>query len=144
MVAPVFAVTREAGPKMQNQRLFNSFTRCMHIFRAGRNFALVMWFQPKRRTRMNTANLQLEGLYSALAALTNVLKDKGLLTREEIDACLTAAEESTIADRPHELSKANIDAIRFPFRYLRETNEAGNPPPSFAAVATKIGLTKDS
>jgi hypothetical protein len=92
---------------------------------------------------MNTANLQLEGLYSALAALTNALKEKGVLTAEEIDACLTAAEAATVSDRPQELSHANVDAIRFPFRYLRATNKAGNPPPSFAAVATQIGLTKD-
>jgi hypothetical protein len=92
---------------------------------------------------MNTANLQLEGLYSAVAALTNLLKEKGVLSREEIDACLNAAEATTIQDRPHELSAANVEAIRFPFRYLRATNQAGNPPPSFAAVATQIGLTKD-
>ena len=92
---------------------------------------------------MNTANLQLEGLLAAMAALTTTLRDKGVLTDEEISQCLTQAETATATDRPHELSASNIEAIRFPFRYLRAAVQAGNPPPSFAAIAAQIGMTKD-
>ena len=93
---------------------------------------------------MNTANLQLEGLLSAVAALTNTLREKGVLSADEINQCLTQAEETTARDRPTELSASNIEAIRFPFRYLRAAATAGNPPPSFAAVAAQIGMTKDA
>jgi hypothetical protein len=92
---------------------------------------------------MNTANLQLEGLLAAMAALTTTLREKGVLTHDEIDQCLTKAEEATATDRPHEISQSNIEAIRFPFRYLRAATKAGNPPPSFASIAAQVGMTKD-
>jgi hypothetical protein len=91
---------------------------------------------------MNTANLQLEGLYAAVAALMSTLRDKGVISTEEIDRCLREAED-TMTSKPRDLSPANIEAIRFPFRYLRAANNAGGCPRSFAAIATEIGMTKD-
>ena len=37
---------------------------------------------------MNIANLQLEGLYLALAAINNALVEKGVLSREEMSLAL--------------------------------------------------------
>jgi hypothetical protein len=91
---------------------------------------------------MNTANLQLEGLYAALAAIIGTLQQKGVLSQEEIERCLQDAEASTARDRPHELSPAHIDAIRFPFRYLRAASK-GEGAGSFAAITAQIGMTKD-
>ena len=72
---------------------------------------------------MNTANLQLEGLYVALAALVEAIRQKGLLDSEEIEAALLKAEE--IAPRRSEpMPEANIAAIRFPARLLRVANRA--------------------
>lgn len=47
---------------------------------------------------MNTANLQLEGLYLALACLNNALVAKGVLTREQINGALSCAEQTAICD----------------------------------------------
>lgn len=93
---------------------------------------------------MNTANLQLEGLYAAVAALINAIRDKGVLTGPEIDALLKDAEELN-ANPARRISDSNRDAIRFPFRYLRAANRAaaGGAPRSFFDIATEIGMTKD-
>jgi hypothetical protein len=95
---------------------------------------------------MNTANLQLEGLYAAVAALMNSLRDKGVLTAEEIDACLAEAEAVNTGGRRKDISPSNAEAIRFPFRYLRAANgaAAGGKPRSFFDIATEIGMTKDA
>ena len=92
---------------------------------------------------MNTANLQLEGLYAAVAALMSTLRDKGVISSEEIDRCLREAEDTMTSGKPRDLSPANIEAIRFPFRYLRAANNAGGCPRSFSAIAAEIGMTKD-
>ena len=94
---------------------------------------------------MNTANLQLEGLYAALAALMNAIRDKGVLSAEEIELLLRDAEALNIAESKRKLSDSNRDAVRFPFRYLRRANRAaaGGKPRSFLEIATEIGMTKD-
>ncbi|MGQ4272799.1 hypothetical protein [Terrihabitans sp. B22-R8] len=92
---------------------------------------------------MNTANLQLEGLYAALAAMTNLLIEKGIVSQQELERCLIDAEETTATGQARELSNANVDAIRFPFRYLRAAIAPGEHPRSFAALAAQIGLRKD-
>src|SRR5262245_23150567 len=91
---------------------------------------------------MNTANLQLEGLYAAVSALMGALRDKGVMSQQEIDSCLAKAEGLNASARRKELSAANLEAILFPFRYLRAANEAGEPK-SFSEIATKIGMRKD-
>lgn len=76
---------------------------------------------------MNTANLQLAGLYAAVAAITNALRDKGLLTEAEIEAALRGAETMTERDplRAEAVSISNVEAICFPIRYLRQANRSG-------------------
>lgn len=95
---------------------------------------------------MNTANLQLEGLYAALAALMNAIRDKGVLSADEIETVLKNAEALHAESGRRTISEANIDAIRFPFRYLRATNKAsaGGAQKSFFEIATEIGMTKDA
>ena len=95
---------------------------------------------------MNTANLQLEGLYLAVAALMNAVRDKGLLSEAEIEGALARAEEVALTDplrAPH-LSPAHVDAICFPLRLLRLANSAGaqGQERSFTELATQIGQMK--
>ena len=95
---------------------------------------------------MNTANLQLEGLYVAVASLMNAIRDKGLLSEEDIEGALARAEEVALADpiRPSQLSPAHVDAICFPLRLLRLANRAGaqGQQPSFTELATQVGQMK--
>lgn len=95
---------------------------------------------------MNTANLQLEGLYLAIAGITNALVTKGLLTREEVNTALRTAEQSATSDyrSAEDLSPANRDAIAFPARLLVLANSlaSGSTIPSFAALAKMVGETK--
>jgi hypothetical protein len=95
---------------------------------------------------MNSANLQLEGVYAAMTALMTALRDKGLLDQEEIDGALERAETALISNsrRPTELSAANVEAICFPLRYLRLANRAtaDGPALSFAELAARVGQSK--
>ncbi|HEX2020987.1 MAG TPA: hypothetical protein VGO17_18800 [Aurantimonas sp.] len=92
---------------------------------------------------MNTANLQLEGLYTALQSVLCALREKDLLSHEEIDQALAEAERVAGADprRPTELSGSNREAVLFPIRYLRAANRLcdGGALPTFSEVATKVG-----
>ena len=95
---------------------------------------------------MNTANLQLEGLYAAVAALTSALREKGLLSAEEIDQALGRAEAGLAQHHGNaaRLSASNLDAIAFPLRYLRLANQAaerGSELP-FHDLARLVGETK--
>ncbi|GGE11840.1 hypothetical protein GCM10011390_33700 [Aureimonas endophytica] len=91
---------------------------------------------------MNTANLQLEGLYVAVAALMSALRQKEMLSEAEIDAALAAAETALATDRsrPAELSPANLEAIAFPLRYLRQANRAAaaGETPSFSELTARV------
>lgn len=95
---------------------------------------------------MNTANLQLEGIYAVMAALIGVMREKGLLGNEEIDQLLAGVEETLASDpdRPAELRGANVDAICFPARFLRLALQASSEGHkfSFAQLAGQVGLTK--
>src|SRR5690606_9818912 len=77
-----------------------------------------------RNRPMNTANLQLEGLYLVIAAINDALISKGLLSREEIDDALKRAEQAAIGDERsmEELSPSNRDAVAFSARLLRIAN----------------------
>ena len=92
---------------------------------------------------MNTANLQLEGLYTALQSLLCALRDKDLLTAAEIDQALVEAERVAGADprRPTELSGANREAVLFPIRYLRVGNRLCDQGklPTFSEIAALVG-----
>jgi hypothetical protein len=75
---------------------------------------------------MNSANLQLQGLLLALYALLDAVKQKGLMTPDELDDALATAEANALADsqRVGELSPANLDGMLFPIRFLRAANTA--------------------
>jgi DNA-binding transcriptional ArsR family regulator len=94
---------------------------------------------------MNTANLQLEGLYVAVTALAEALREKGLLSAEEIGRSLDRAE--TVAWRAaseKDISASNIEAIIFPIRYLRVAVESSSRGQhlAFHEVARIVGETK--
>lgn len=95
---------------------------------------------------MNTANLQLEGLYLVLAALNEALVEKGLLSRDEIARALRLAEETAIGDdrAVEDLSPANRDATAFPARLLALANRRGDEGElaSFSELARLVGSTK--
>jgi hypothetical protein len=93
---------------------------------------------------MNTANLKLEGLCLALAAINNLLVRKGLVAREELAAVLDSALETAEMDRGT-LSPANLHAIQFPIRVLSLANQATEEAPlRFSELARTIGELKDS
>ncbi len=95
---------------------------------------------------MNTANLQLAGVYATLAALIAVMREKQLLSDDELDRLLTSVEAALADDplRPAELRSANVDAICFPTRFLRLALQASaeGQQLSFAQLAARVGLTK--
>jgi hypothetical protein len=94
---------------------------------------------------MNTANLQLEGLYLALAAINETLVEKSVLTRDEVDLALRRAEQTALGDyRSDDLSPAERDAVVFGPRLLILANErsASGNLPSFSELAKLVGLSK--
>jgi hypothetical protein len=94
---------------------------------------------------MNTANLQLEGLLLALSSLLEAMRRKGLLSREEIEHALAAAEANAAGDarRPAEISAANVDAIFFPIRFLRlAAARSHDEPQTFTDITSSVGRTK--
>lgn len=96
---------------------------------------------------MNVANLQLEGLLMALAALNNTLVHKGLLSVDDIDMALRKAEASLVGDERlyEDMSPSNRDAICFPIRLLQAANNAQSEThvPPFSELARMVGLTKE-
>jgi len=95
---------------------------------------------------MNASNLQLQGLYLALASLNEALVAKGVLGRDEIELALARAEQIALGEErtTEELTSANRDALAFPARLLRLANkeaESGEPP-SFSKLARLVGQTK--
>jgi hypothetical protein len=95
---------------------------------------------------MNTANLQLEGLYLAIAAINNALVNKGILTQAELDRALRVAEATaTGEDRlVEDLSPANRDAVVFPIRFLQLANNStsADGTPAFSEITRLVGETK--
>lgn len=94
---------------------------------------------------MNTANLQLEGLYVAVTALAEALREKGLLSVSELTGSLDRAEGvAWQAAAEKDISAANIEAIIFPIRYLKVAVAAsarGEHLP-FHEVARTVAETK--
>jgi len=95
---------------------------------------------------MNTANLQLEGVYAVLAALLAAVRDKGVMNNDELDQLLAGVETALACDvrRPTEVRDANVDAICFPARLLRQALKADSDgrPFSFARLASEVGQSK--
>ncbi len=95
---------------------------------------------------MNIANLQLEGLYLAVAAINNLLVTKGLVSREELDTVLRRAEATAIGDdrMVEDMSPANRDAVAFPIRLLQLANNSADQDGTvpFSELARMVGETK--
>jgi hypothetical protein len=95
---------------------------------------------------MNSANLQLEGLYLAVAAMHETLISKGLVSRQEVDDAMRAAEQTAINDNRsiESLRPAERDALAFPARLLRMANStvAEGEALSFTALARRVGSVK--
>jgi len=95
---------------------------------------------------MNTANLQLEGLLMAVAAVNQALVSKGVLTTADLDKALAVSEQTVLGDDrvSEDMSPANRDAVAFPARFLRLANNmAGDGEVSgFAELARMVGETK--
>ncbi len=93
---------------------------------------------------MNTANLQLQGVLTAMAALIRAIEAKGLLSRAEIEAALARAEReaSTGAAQHENISPANVEAVCFPVRYLRTALAGTAEESDFAAVVATVGGRK--
>ncbi|WP_423068100.1 hypothetical protein [Devosia sp. CN2-171] len=96
---------------------------------------------------MNSANLQLEGLYLAIAAIHETLIAKGIMSRQEVDDAMRAAEDTALTDyrSMENLRPAERDALAFPARLLRMANAtvADGKALSFTALARRVGSGKD-
>lgn len=93
---------------------------------------------------MNIANLQLEGLYLAVAAINDALVQKNILTRDEVSLALRRAEQMAVGDdRMEELSGAEREAVAFAPRLLLLANDrAMSGPTGFSDLARLVGQTK--
>ena len=95
---------------------------------------------------MNQANLQLEGLLMACAALNRLLVEKGIVSAHEIDTALRRAEARITSDdrfQEADISLANRDAMCFPIRLLLLANgDEDCAAASFSDLARQVGLTK--
>jgi hypothetical protein len=95
---------------------------------------------------MNVANLQLEGLIMAMAALNRALVEKGLLTQDDITSALEDAEDIMSARGEGTMPPANRDAVMFPIRLLQLANGAPLTAdlPGFAELTWTVGNFKGS
>jgi len=95
---------------------------------------------------MNQANLQLEGLLMAIAALNRMLVEKGLATAQDVDTALRRAEARITSDdrfQDQDIALANRDAMCFPIRLLRLANgDEDCAAVGFSELAREVGLTK--
>jgi hypothetical protein len=95
---------------------------------------------------MNPANLQLEGLLMACAALNRLFVEKGILTPHEIDNALKRAEAHITSDdrfQNEDMRLANRDAMCFPIRLLLLANsDEDGAAVGFSELARQVGLTK--
>ena len=95
---------------------------------------------------MHVANLQLEGLLTAIASVNNVLVRKGMLSVQEIDEALAKVETGLMADEhvAEDMSASNRDAVCFPIRFLKLANlgQSEDSIQSFAELAREVGRLK--
>lgn len=76
----------------------------------------------------DAATLQIVGISAALSSLLRLIRGKGILTENEIDSALEAAEDATgvgaKADT-HNLSQEQKNLVLLPIRLLRAMNRRG-------------------
>jgi hypothetical protein len=96
---------------------------------------------------MNAANLQLEGLLLALYALLDGLKQKGLLTEQEIEEALSTAEANALAD-PQRVLRVRTDRFvaraRLPMRRRHSVFNIRQVAPCSANQTEKFHVDTDS
>lgn len=92
---------------------------------------------------MNTANLQMEGILLVLAALCDELRSKDLLSNEDLTELLARAEQGA-SGRETRLSGANIEAVRFPIRFLRCALEQDHEGVDYDRIAAAVGRARDT
>jgi hypothetical protein len=104
------------------------------------NLKSAQWFKSKE-DEMNTANLQLEGLIMAVAAISEAITQKGILTHEEIGQALLVAEKAAVRTEGADLSDSNQAAAVFPIRVLSLANQASEQGRAytFAQYAELVG-----
>lgn len=94
---------------------------------------------------MNVSNLQLQGLYLAIAAINQSLVAKGMLSRDELGLALQRAEQVALGDErlSEDMTPANRDAVAFAARFLLLANAVeGEELPPFSDLARQVGKTK--
>lgn len=95
---------------------------------------------------MNVANLQLEGLVMALAAVNKALVDTGVLSADEVDLALARVEAAMTGEErlQDDLPPSNRDAVCFPIRLLRFANRSSDETGicSFSELARMVGQAK--
>jgi len=95
---------------------------------------------------MNVSNLQLQGLYLAVAAINNALVSKGVLSREEVDTALRRSEQTALGDERiiEDMTPANRDAVAFASRFLMLANNSASDTHTvgFHELARMVGETK--
>ncbi|AVA25496.1 hypothetical protein [Rhizobium sp. NXC24] len=88
---------------------------------------------------MNTANLQLEGLLTAVASINALLVDSGIVSRREMQQALERAQQG-VNGEARGLSEANRKAMLFPIRLLLLANEDDlGRSRTFAEYAEAVG-----
>jgi hypothetical protein len=91
---------------------------------------------------MNTANLELEGLYLAMSAVNNLLIEKGLMTHAELRQVLTETKTAlTSQEKLRNLSESNRKAICFPISFLLLASDKSEKaePVDFQTIAKEVG-----
>ena len=92
---------------------------------------------------MNTANLQLEGLYLAIASFNGTLIANGVVTVEEVDTAVLSAEQAALGDyrMAENLTPSQREAVAFPARLLRMANNGstGSETQTFSELAKMVG-----
>lgn len=95
---------------------------------------------------MNVANLQLQGLYLAVASINNALVAKGVLSRDEVDTALRRAEQVALGDERifEDMNPSSRDAVAFASRFLAAANNSAseNGVAPFSELARLVGQTK--
>jgi hypothetical protein len=89
---------------------------------------------------LNTANLQLEGLLTAIASINALLVDSGIVSHGEIQQALERAQHG-VGGEARGLSEANQKAMLFPIRLLLLANADSGQGRSrtFAEYAEAVG-----
>ena len=89
---------------------------------------------------MNTANLQLEGLLTAVASINALLVDSGIVSRSDMQQALERAQHG-VNGEARGLSEANRKAMLFPIRLLLLANEDSSQgrARTFAEYAEAVG-----